>query len=151
MEGLHEMRGHHCTEASYQLFKFPQPFEELRKWKAGECFQVFVCGFRRVFQSCAESFYGVEDLVLCQIKLIDKEVVWMLSLNAEDFQLFVGEVTKVHGDDRPSFRDDGCGENMSVVRIRQFKAVDEMFVSVDKAIGNGLIHQVASSRQFFRC
>ena len=55
----------------------------------------------------------------------------MLRLDAVQAERGIGKVPQVAGDDNIGPTDNGCGENMPVIRIRQRQGIDQVLVPGD--------------------
>ena len=83
-----------------------------------------------------------------EVEQVENEFIGMLRLDPKGSNNVGWKIAKVHRDDHVRLSSNGSGKDVSVVRIGQLEAGDQIFVAGDEGVGGMQVHQRAGSFEF---
>ena len=83
-----------------------------------------------------------------EVEQVENEFIGMLRLDPKGSNNVGWKIAKVHRDDHVRLAANGSGKDVSVVRIGQLEAGDQIFVAGDEGVGGMQVHQGAGSFEF---
>jgi len=96
--------------------------------------EVVVDGAGRFLESLAKVANDGADVIWRKIKLMPQELVRVLRLDAKRCECFGGKVFEIVRDDQIGAPDDGGGEHVAVLRVRQCETWNQLRAVLDECV-----------------
>ena len=123
----------------------PQNSHGLSKLLGFQCCQILPSVFWGILQSLAASLRSGTSDMRGEINLAHNEIVGMKSVDPIFFGRVLWEVFKIECNNYVGTAEYGRRQNMAIIGIRELHRRDQLFVSLNQAVRNVGVHELASS------